>query len=238
MNNKTFISILVATKDRPLKLKNCLTSILKNSIRNFELIIIDQSTTNTSHKLIRAINESNIRYYYSKRIGNTHALNIALQKAKGDIYVFTDDDCIVPSNWLRMIIQTYRLHPEASGVSGQTLPFLTHRQSLSMVCPGTYQSKTFRIINNLGPVVHSPKDGFGKGTNMSFKREVFQKLGGFKEWLGPGSIAGAGGNETEFIYRAVKYHFILCFNPKIIVYHDRWITQREYEELQIGRAHV
>ena len=127
MNNKTYISILIATKDRPLKLKNCLSSILKNTFHNFELIIIDQSTTAATRKMIRKMKDSNIRYYHLKNVGCTRALNVALRKAKGKIYVFTDDDCIVPSHWLRLIIQTYHIHPEVSGLSGQTLPFKIHQ---------------------------------------------------------------------------------------------------------------
>lgn len=210
----------------------CLVSVLQNAHPSYEVIVVDQSSGHETREIIRHMKDKRIRYRHSDQIGNTKALNEALSMARGDIYAFTDDDCIVPKKWLTKIEDVYLQHPEVSGVSGQTLPYTKTMPNDKSVCPGMYESALKpRFVLSVGPTVHSPVSGFGKGTNMSFRKEVFIKIGGFKEWLGPGAMAPGAGNETEFIYRAIKNKYILYVRPDIIVLHDRWLTEHEAAHL-------
>lgn len=219
---------------RPNHLRNCIHSILANTYRNFEIIIVDQSKSPETRKIIRTMKDARIRYVHTMKPGTSRALNIAARIARGKIYVFTDDDCIVPKTWLKRIWEAYRRHPEVVGVSGQTLPYVSSRSKSSAVCPVVYRSAVERRVFRLGPIVHSVESGFGKGNNMSFRREVFGHVGGFLEWLGPGTLTVAGGNETEFIYRVAR-RFPLYFDPRIIVYHDRWVSPGQLDRLNIDK---
>lgn len=224
-------SILIPTKDRPKELRSCLLSILDNTFRSYEILVIDDSTTENTRRMIEQLASRRIRYYRSDGTGNTRALNMAMAYAKGDIFVFTDDDCIIPKTWLSTIDVTYKRLPQIAGLSGQILPYEKTRPNKRSVSPGLYISVGERFVTTSGPTVHAPQTGVGKGQNISFRKEIFQSLGGFKEWLGPGKTALGAANETEFMYRALRNGYTLYFLSDLIVYHNRWLTPQEMNTL-------
>ncbi len=229
------ISVIISTKNRTKELKKCLATILRNTFRKFEIILIDQSTNDETKRMVKSLASKHIRYFHTDRSGQTIGINMGIRIAKGDIYVFTDDDYVIPRTWLSTIHKTYVSLPHIDGLSGQVLPYMPAKSNTYCICPALYESKKERLITSVGPTIHSSEDGFGKGANMSFRKAVVDKLGGFKEWLGPGAKGASAGNETEFIYRAVKNKFKLYFLPSLIVYHNRWLTKQESENLKSSK---
>lgn len=226
------ISVIISTKNRTKELRMCLMTILRNTFTQFEIILIDQSTNNETKVMVKQFASKRIRYRHTDRSGQTIGINIGIRMAKGDIYVFTDDDYVIPRTWLSTIHKTYKRLSYIDGLSGQVLPYTPTKSKKHCVCPALYQSKKERLITTVGPTVHSSENGFGKGANMSFRKEVVDTLGGFKEWLGPGAKGASAGNETEFIYRAIRNKFQLYFLPALVVYHNRWLTKQESESLR------
>ncbi|MEO8582131.1 MAG: hypothetical protein ABI425_06205 [Patescibacteria group bacterium] len=58
---------------------------------------------------------------------------------------------------------------------------------------------------------------------MAFRKSVFEELGGFKEWLGPGSI-GSNAEDADIIFRTLIAGKKLFYNSEMIMRHDRWVT--------------
>jgi glycosyltransferase involved in cell wall biosynthesis len=218
---KPKITILIATRNRPHQIKQCLKSILQNSFRDYQILIADQSD---DEKTIEAINS-----FHSKKInmirmqkGKSKGLNLLIKKAKTEILAFTDDDCIVDKDWLQTISQTYKNHPKLAGIFGNTYGYKPE-DHLQNFCPSLFKVEKFQIhtFKNLN-YYH-----VGLGNNMSLKKSVIEKIGHFQEWLGVGSI-GKSGEESEIIFRILKNNFILATNPKMIVYHNRWLNYKQY----------
>lgn len=225
------ISVIISTKNRTKELKLCLKTILRNTFTDYEVILVDQSTNDETENMVKKLASRRIRYRRVKFSGQTKGINVALRMARGDIYVFTDDDYVIPRTWLDTIEKTFKRLPQIDGLSGQVLPYMPTKSRKYCVCPALYRSHKERFVTSVGPTVHSPDSGFGKGANMSFRKHVIDAIGGFKEWLGPGAKGASAGNETEFIYRALRNKFTLYFLPRLIVYHNRWLTKDESEKL-------
>lgn len=225
------ISVIIATRNRPEKLAHCLQALKANSISNFKLIIIDQGDTyetNVQKQLNLFRHWSYIQVQYrGKSRGLNHGLNINI----APIIAFTDDDCIPDGKWLANILATFSKYPQISGVFGRTLPYESSRHNKDLVCPSAFDKTQSRLINK--PCRHWKY--IGLGNNMAFRRDVFKKLGGFKEWLGPGSI-GSGAEDAEIALRTLIAGKKLFFNPEILIYHDRWLTQREYQKQILSYA--
>lgn len=219
------LSVIITTKNRPQKLRACLVSILRSTYKEYEILVIDQRWNDENLNVVKVLASRRIRYHHIDRGVQTIALNTAQQMATGEVSVITDDDCTVPRTWLATIAKTYKKFPFISGLSGQILPNQKTKPGRGYVCAGLFLSEGERLITSVGPTVHSPESGFGKGANMSFRKEVFEALGGFKEWLGPGAL-GAG-SESEFVYRAIKSKFKLYFLSSLVVYHNHWLTKAE-----------
>lgn len=90
---KTLISIVIPTYNRPELLKKAIQSVLDQTYTNFEIIIIDDSSTKDNEKNIKSFNKKNIIYIKNKtRKGGGYSRNIGIKKAKGEFIAFLDDD--------------------------------------------------------------------------------------------------------------------------------------------------
>jgi GT2 family glycosyltransferase len=220
MQKSLFISVIVVTRNRSAQLRDCITSLTKTSHKPLEIIIIDQSDEPQSQQYKTG---TTIRYVQSHQRGKAKGLNEAIMMSKGAVLAFTDDDCIVDTQWLHSIATSFKKHPDISAVFGQTKPFQpnTHK---GLICPSTILKKKQQILER--PVLHWKHVGFGN--NMAITRKFFEEQGLFKEWLGPGSV-GNNGEDAEIILRLFSTKHAVLSEPAMIVSHNKWLTPFEYK---------
>jgi glycosyltransferase involved in cell wall biosynthesis len=97
-------SLIVATLDRPLELENLLNSLVLQTFKNFEVIIVDQSKSDSSLIVAEKFFESlDIIYLHSEILALSHARNLGISKFSGEIVAFPDDDCQYDQNVLESI---------------------------------------------------------------------------------------------------------------------------------------
>lgn len=222
------ISVIVATRNRPDKISNCLHSILANSFSDFEIIVVDQSDDGKTREFVQGISNPLIRYFGMKKKGLSKAKNFGIKKAKGKIITFIDDDAIVNKNWLKNVYQGFQENKNILVVCGQILPWKP-RNHLRLYCSGVTGFRKKRIFAT--PCKH--KGSFFYGSALSIKKNAFKKIGFFKEWLGVGSL-GVATEDEEFIYRLLKDGNRVLLNPQVVVYHDKWLTGKEFRR-QLAR---
>lgn len=228
MKNK--LSVVVCTKDRPKKLIKCLKSILATKYGCFELIVINQSRQ-SKVKIQDAIKLHDekviIRQFFTNTTGLSKARNLGIKKSKSEVVVFTDDDCIVPRNWLGTIIGILSKYKNIDALFGQSLPYIKSKTKGGYICPSVVNHKHRKRITKDN---FSSDTDFPTGNNMVIKRKVFSDIGLFCENLGVGSKAG-GGEETEMILRMIYRGKEILYTPQLKIWHDRWLSQRQYLNL-------
>jgi len=221
-----FISVIISTKNRTDALKTCISALLKNKYVKYEIIIIDQSTDDKTHTCIQNfIHQSKIPFIYKHIYKSNLSLgrNIGIKYAKGDICAFTDDDCIVDTTWLYNLQKSFIRNPTIIGVFGKTLPYKAPYNH-GLTCPCIFEISKNMLITK--PIAHWR--GIGFGNNMAFKKEIFQRMSGFKEWLGSGSI-GCSAEDAEFALRLLINKFQLMYNPMVKIWHNRWLNKTDLE---------
>jgi glycosyltransferase involved in cell wall biosynthesis len=218
------LSVLVCTRNRTEKARRAIDSILRNSFADFELLVVDQSTDGRTRTAVEAFDDPRIRYIEMNATGLAKARNLAIQASYSEIVAFTDDDCICDSDWLASIVAEYDCDPTARGIFGRVLPYGEIRQD--MYCPATMDSTDRRTVDR--PTI--PTMTLGGGNNMSFKKSVFREIGVFIETLGAGTKMKSG-EDTEFVYRALRKRIRFVYSPRPLVYHDNWMTDAEFAEL-------
>lgn len=221
------LSVLVCTRNRASKLKRAVDSILANSFRDFELIVVDQSTDRATEEGLSEIDDPRLRYIPTPTVGVAISRNIAIRASQADTVVFTDDDCVCDKEWLAGIVAEYAADPAAMGIYGRVIPF--GPQQPGMICPCINES-TERLVF-VGPAI--PHLALGGGNNMSFKKAVFRKVGLFRESLGPGTRIGHA-EDTEFSYRVLWNRCRIVYAPTPTVQHDKWLNRAEFSELMRG----
>ena len=103
---KSLISILTPFKNTSAFLEDCLNSILNQSYTNWELIIVDDGSTDESYKIVEKFGESDSRIILLKNSGNgiIDALQLAFKHSKGNYITRMDSDDIMLPNKLEVLL--------------------------------------------------------------------------------------------------------------------------------------
>jgi hypothetical protein len=173
-----FISVVVATRERPRSLTACLDSLARLDYPNYEVVVVDNDpVTDATASLMPGRTETNLRYVRESRRGLAAAHNCGLEHAAGSIIAFTDDDVIVDRNWLTEVARAFQAGPDVACVTGLIMPAeLQTSAQLQLEAHGHF-SKGFtqRLVDCN---THRPQDPLfpfavgqlGSGANMSFSR--------------------------------------------------------------------
>ncbi|MCA9447745.1 MAG: glycosyltransferase, partial [Candidatus Omnitrophica bacterium] len=211
------VSVVVATYNGGKTLGQCLESLETVDYPNFEVIVVDDGSTDDTasilkeHPSIRAISQPNK--------GLSEARNAGIQASTGEIVAFIDSDCYADPDWLYHIVRQFQLG-DFTGVGGPNLtpeePRLVH-QSIALA-PG---HATHVLFEN-GDAEHVP------GCNMAFLREALIDADGFDP------IFRKAGDDVDIAWRLQDLGHRLSFSTAGFVWHHRRSTLRAYIKQQIG----
>jgi teichuronic acid biosynthesis glycosyltransferase TuaG len=106
-NNKSLVSIIVATHNRASTLKDTVKSILLQTYENFELIIIDDNSVDHTYDIVSSFSDHRIKYFLLKESSGGPALprNLGIKNSIGSYIAFCDDDDIWKRNKLEIQIK-------------------------------------------------------------------------------------------------------------------------------------
>lgn len=112
MNYK--ISTIVPVYNSEKYLSKCIESLINQTYKNIEIIIVDDGSTDNSLNIIKkyAKNDSRIKYYHQENKGGNVALNFGLSKTTGDLIHFLDADDYIETNAYKIITKKFNKNPE------------------------------------------------------------------------------------------------------------------------------
>ncbi len=220
INDQQLISIVLANYNGKKYLKTCLTSVLKSSTKDFEIIVIDNNSTDESVEIINefAKKDSRIRLFRNKmNMGVPFSRNKAIKKAKGAILVFLDNDTRVDRNWLQGISQAFSKDETIGGMQCKIFDF-NKTDMIQEVGMKLYPYTGFGI-----PLGRGEKDNgqFEKeeeiialGAALAVRKEVAGKIGGFDLKLKHTT------DDLDFSWRIwiAGYRVVLAPNSKVYHY--------------------
>ena len=128
MSGSPSVSVVVPTKKRPAELARAIGSILRGTALPRELIVVDQSADDLSEDAVGQLFREapqcvrgavELVYVHDPQIsGAATARNRGIEAARGDIWLFIDDDMVAEPEFVEKILEAYRRKPDAAGVSG------------------------------------------------------------------------------------------------------------------------
>src|SRR5258708_2375181 len=118
------ISVIVCTRNRHETIGQAVESIAKCDFKDFDIHIMDQSTNTLTEEIVKALSAKYqstcpIVYHHLTKAGLSAAYNSGMRVTTGDILAFTDDDVIVPADWLTEITAVFQKEPDAELLYGQ-----------------------------------------------------------------------------------------------------------------------
>lgn len=201
-------------------LEEAVGSLLDQTYKPIEIVVVVDANQELGDKLsVDYAREDNVRVIVTEQsLGLTQARNVGIKAAQGDVVTFFDDDALADKEWIACLVETYN-QTGAVAVGGKILPIwlsgkpdylpeelywlvgITHR--------GFAEEKVTEVRDTFGP-------------NMSFRKEVFQRVGYFNRSLGftKKGTSYIQGEEAAFALRMKgKLGKGVIYNPKAIVYH-------------------
>ena len=219
---KPFFSIIIATYDRV----DCLRGLLAGIAAHFgkldiphEVIVANNARDERIAQQIAKLTEE---FSHSQRVtfrqvreplaGKCRAQNAAIRAAEGAVLVFFDDDIEVTPDWLTVVAEFFQ-RQAFDAMQGPILmpPEMEHNEELLRA------QRRFRTINFVKYDPGMKEIKTLTGANMAVRREVFDRIGGFNEELGPGRSGIS--EDVEFAQRLLRSGGRIGYEPQAGVYH-------------------
>jgi len=207
------ISVVVSTRNRVNSLRRCVNALSEiKTRREWEIVIVNNGSTDGTadflDSLPKQIAGAAVATAYETKRGLAAARNTGVVAAKGEILAFTDDDCYVTENYIDSVAAAFERQRDLSVIGGRIMPYDPTDLRLTINESEVYQPIPPRSSIVCGDV---------QGANMAFRRSAIQKVGGFTEFLGPGTPFNC--EDADATARVIWAGMAGAYDPSIVVYH-------------------
>ena len=167
------VTVVVPVYNGAVYLGETLESLLTQSFTDFELLVIDDGSTDASGDIVRSMKDDRIRLIVKENGGLCHALNRGIEEAKASYIARNDQDDISFPHRLERQLKVLEDHPDAIGLFAYNTKFGTkHRWS-----------NTDKLTMAAGEIrEYEPlKDGSLLGSTMFVRTEALRAVHGFRQ---------------------------------------------------------
>jgi glycosyltransferase involved in cell wall biosynthesis len=216
------ITVILCTYNRSGYLRTALdsvaASILPESV-GWYVLVVDNNSNDQTREVVEeycAKYPDHFKYLFEPTPGKSHALNAGILAADGDVLVFMDDDVTVEPTWLQNLTAALS-KGDWAGTGGRIIL--------------QWPASVPEWLAKEGPLARHGFPGFDQGTeqcaligppfgtNMAFRKTMFEKHGGFRLDLGPSPHNEIRNEDTEFGRRLLSAGERIRYEPDAIVYH-------------------
>lgn len=213
-------SVVICTRDRPIELQTCLSSLPNQSYPPREIIVVDNASSDGRTRDVALA--AGVIYIREDRPGLDVARNTGARRATSEIVAYTDDDVILNPGWLERLVAGFEA-PNVAAVTGLVLPaqiatdaqrhFETYWSFVKGYDQKDFGSEIFGLYRHRA----FPAWDIGAGASMAFRREIFERVGLFDERLDVGQ-AGCSG-DSEYWYRLIANGWACRYVPAAVAFH-------------------
>lgn len=217
MKKKLRFSVIIANYNGIKYINDCLSSVVKTNYKNYEIILIEDGSSDGSLKIIKKFQkEYGLRVFQNEQnLGLVASRNRAIKKAKGEILVFLDNDTQVDKNWLKGLEEVFR---DQTVGAAQCKIFDYHkRKIIQEVGMKLVPFTGFGTPLGRGQTDHGQYDSLQNiislGAALAVREEVAKMIGGFDNRLFHYT------DDLDFSWRVWIAGYRVCLAPKAVVYH-------------------
>lgn len=103
------ISIIVPMYNSEKYISRCLESLIKQTYKNIEIIVVDDGSNDNSINIVTSLNDKRIRLYKKENSGVSLTRNFAIEKSKGDLLLFVDSDDYIDINMVAKLVKKVKI---------------------------------------------------------------------------------------------------------------------------------
>lgn len=209
-------SVIIPNLNGKHLLKTCLASLYKQTLKNFEIIVVDNGSTDDSVQYVKKYFPKIQIISLDKNHGFAKAVNEGIKKSKTKFIMLLNNDTEVDKNCLKFLVEAIEIHQDVGFVAAKMLNFY-HRDIIDAT--GDFIDEVGHA-NNIGlgekdgPKFNKPGYIFlATGGGGLFRRELFKKVGFFDENF------FAYFEDVDLCLRAQFQGFKGWYEPKAVIYH-------------------
>lgn len=215
-------TIIVCTRNGATRISACLNAIDALAGGPYETIVVDDGSTDDTSEIVTNT-FPHVRLISMAPSGLSAARNVGAEAATGQIFAYTDDDCLPDFEWISRLDRAFQLS-DIAAAGGPNLPPKARSPEEAIICaaPGAPS----HVLLDDTRAEHLP------GCNIAVRREAFQKIGGFNP------VFHTAGDDVDFCWRLREAGYALGFAPGAFVWHHRRASICGFLKQQIGYGHA
>lgn len=118
LRSDPLVSIILPTRSRAAYLKRAIASVKAQAYPNWELLVVNDVSTDETPSMLAALNDERIRVFDAEGCGVCAARNVALGQVRGEIVAYLDDDNTMHPQWLKSVVWGFEQRPAATTLYG------------------------------------------------------------------------------------------------------------------------
>lgn len=217
-------SIIVPVYNRPDEVADLLDSLEAQTDGGFEIVIVEDGSTVPcleaepdagGNLRVKGREGLRLKYYRKPNEGRSIARNYGIARADGDFFVFVDSDCILPPGYIASLRRSLAASP-ADCFGG---PDAAHSSFSKTQKAINYAMTSFLTTGGIRGGKVSMEKFTPRTFNMGFSREVYDRVGGFREMFS---------EDIDMSTRIRLAGFRTMLFPDVYVYHKRRVDMRKF----------
>lgn len=209
-------SIIIPVYNRPSEVGELLESLSLQTCKDFEVVIVEDGSTISCDQVVKSYeSQLAIRYFVKPNSGRSHTRNYGMQRAVGKYLLFFDSDCIIPPGYFEQINKDLKeTHADCFGG-----PDRAHSSFTPLQKAISYSMTSFLTTGGIRGSKRGMEKFVPRTFNMGFSKEVYEKVGGFKDMFG---------EDIDLSTRIKDAGFTVFLFPDAYVYHKRRVSLKSF----------
>ncbi len=215
--DKPKFSVIVPVYNRVDEVRDLLDSLLAQSARNFELIIVEDGSTEPCDNVVNVAKDHGlqVKYFYKSNEGRSIARNYGLERAEGEYFIFFDSDCVIPPDYFKTLEDQLGKNP-LDCLGG---PDAAHESFSDTQKAINYAMTSFLTTGGIRGGKIQLEKFVPRTFNMGYSRKVYETVGGFREMFS---------EDIDMSTRIRQAGFSIGLLRAVPVWHKRRIDLRKF----------
>lgn len=210
-------SFIVPVYNRPDEVDELLESMEAQTLKDFEVIIVEDGSTLTCHDVCdRHAGRLSLRYFMKKNSGPGQSRNYGAERASGEYLIVLDSDVVLPQGYLQAVDDELGRSP-ADAFGG---PDRAHASFTDTQKAISYSMTSFFTTGGIRGGKKKLDKFYPRSYNMGIRRDVYLRLGGFSKMR--------FGEDIDFSIRIFKAGCSCRLFPEAWVWHKRRTDFRKF----------
>tara|TARA_R110002050_G_scaffold83382_1_gene178222 strand:- start:3810 stop:4808 length:999 start_codon:yes stop_codon:yes gene_type:complete len=204
------LSLIIPLYNRPAEIEELLKSLLLQSDPSFEVIIVEDGSSQKSDEIVAAYSEKlTLKYFFKENSGPGLSRNYGAARADGDYLIFLDSDCIIPPHYTAEV-QSFLANTYVDAFGG---PDRADESFTAIQKAINYSMTSLFTTGGIRGSKKSVEKFHPRSFNMGYSKAVFEATGGFSGMR--------FGEDIDMSIRLVKAGFSTALIADAYVYHKR-----------------